>query len=771
MLSKRSYRHSYIMHYYKYLFLLFLPFCVVAQDFSKQWTGHFSYFKINDVYAEENMVYAVSDNSMFVYDTDNNASKVVSTVEGLSGELISAVYHSTAFDITLIGYENGLLELVIGNTVRTFVDIVDKPTIQPTAKRINHFFEYEDQVFIATGFGVVAFNLEKIEFGDTFFIGAGGSQVAVTSTAVLNDTLYASTRSIGLLSAPVASTNLVDFSQWTTVTTGVFNGLTVFDDQLLIWEGTDSIKRLEAGALTTVLTAPRTIKKIDSSSDHLTLTVAEGALVYDTSLQQTHTTLSTSEDAFIANAAVTLADNLYLATNTQGLLRIALDANTRESISPQGPLLNSVFRVEAQNGALWTVFGEYDIDYNPFPFSNRDRGVSKLTAEGWFHIPKEEVLGAAALSHITINPKNEDQVFISSFNHGLLEINDNEVTNLHTQGNSGFETLVPDSVIIFVNGSVFDKNGDLWIVNSRSDNGLKRFNTEDATTFDVDLSTVINAPVSNLGFSDAVLDRNGNVFFGSQKFGVIGYNPETRRLIRISGKGEGANLPSDNVIALEMDHNNQLWIGTFRGIRVLFNVSNVFQQTNPQTNQIIITDDEGVPQELLFDLTITDIEVDGANNKWVATASSGVFYLSADGRETLAHFTKANSPLPTNNVLDITVDDSTGVVYFATGLGMLSYKGTATGPKANLNNVFAFPNPVKPSFNGNVVIRGLTNNANVKITDIEGNLVHEVVSQGGSIQWDTRAFGRHEVASGVYLILVTAEDAVETTVTKLLIVR
>jgi len=146
-------------------------------------------------------------------------------------------------------------------------------------------------------------------------------------------------------------------------------------------------------------------------------------------------------------------------------------------------------------------------------------------------------------------------------------------------------------------------------------------------------------------------------------------------------------------------------------------------------------------------------------------------FLSSDGQETLAHFTKDNSPLPTNNIRDVSVDDATGSVYFATEQGLLEFKGTATGPESNLDNVAAFPNPVRPGFNGRVTIKGLTRRANVKITDIEGNLVHEEISEGGSIQWNTTAFGRHKVASGVYLILVTGEDQAETTVSKLLIVR
>ena len=169
--------------------------------------------------------------------------------------------------------------------------------------------------------------------------------------------------------------------------------------------------------------------------------------------------------------------------------------------------------------------------------------------------------------------------------------------------------------------------------------------------------------------------------------------------------------------------------------------------------------------------SITDIEVDGSNNKWISTATSGVFYLSSNGQETLLRFTKDNSPLPSNNVQDIAIDDLSGRVYFATVNGLVAFEGTSTAPRETLENVYAFPNPVRPNFTGNVTIDGLTANANVKITDIEGNLVFETTSEGGSVLWDTTAFGKYRVASGVYMVLITSEDNLETKITKIMVVR
>ena len=176
-------------------------------------------------------------------------------------------------------------------------------------------------------------------------------------------------------------------------------------------------------------------------------------------------------------------------------------------------------------------------------------------------------------------------------------------------------------------------------------------------------------------------------------------------------------------------------------------------------------------QELLFQQFITSIAVDGANNKWIGTATSGVFQFSSDGQQTLQRFTIDNSPLPSNTINDIDINPITGEVFFATPKGIVVYKGISTDGSENLKNVIVYPNPVRPGYSGTVKITGLLDKANIKITDISGNLVHEVISEGGTIEWDTTAFGKYKVASGVYMIFISADDGVETTVKKVMIVR
>ena len=746
------------------VFLFILPFSLLSQDFSDQWTAHFSYFNTKDVYTTPENVYVASENGIFIHNIASQNNTVYSTINGLSGEEITTIYHSDAYNITYIGYQNGLLELITGEGVRTFVDIFQKPTIPPNEKKINHFYETGGELLISTDFGIVVFNQENIEFGDTYFIGPGGTRLKITATAISGNTIYASTSGQGIYTANYTFDNLVDFNQWSQNFSGGYSGLVLFNDTILTWQNTQLLE-IENSVLTPVVTSESGIVDVQANATELAVSTNLKTTLYNSAYQSQVQIESTDSNPMTITAATSSEGSVFLGTRNQGLMKIAKNnIADRVVLSPKGPLRNDSFAVEAQNDVLWMVYGGFDIAFFP---SYQSKGVSKLLPDGtWMNLSPEELLGATSLSHISINPNNEEQVFISSYENGLLEINNNKATQLYDATNSDFESLVPDGNVVRLNGSVFDSQGDLWINTSRVDDALVRYSPDDQEIFKVNVASALTG--FSVGYTDTVIDADGNVFFGGGSTGVIGYSQSLENVISIK---EESNLPTDFVSALAVDKDNQLWIGTFSGLRVLFNPFEAFRTGNTNTNQIIILDDEQVPQELLFDQSITDIEVDGSNNKWISTGTSGVFYFSADGQQTLAKYTTENSPLPSNNVLDISVDDSTGSVFFATAKGLVEFKGTALGPAESLEEVTMFPNPVRPAFNGSVTIRGLTARANVKVTDIEGNLVYEEISQGGSIQWDTTAFGRHKVASGVYLVLVTAEDASETTVSKLLIVR
>jgi ligand-binding sensor domain-containing protein len=353
----------------------------------------------------------------------------------------------------------------------------------------------------------------------------------------------------------------------------------------------------------------------------------------------------------------------------------------------------------------------------------------------------------------------------------LLKIVNDVPKILYNQTNSGLESITflgPNYIDVRINGAAFDKSGNLWLNNSLIQKGLKVFKADGQwQSFSLDgiLDKSIDASMGRL-----IIDKNGTKWWCTNTDGLISYNESINKFKKITFGSDKGNLPTTDVRAIAVDNRNQLWIGTKKGLRVLSNVSAFLTEDQMTTNSIIILDN-GLAQELMYEQFITDIVVDGANNKWIGTADSGVFLVSPNGQETKYHFTTNNSPLPSNTINDIDINSTTGEVFIATTKGLISFKGTATKANEDLNNVYVYPNPVRPEYEGTVKIAGLLDKANVKITDVEGNLVYETTSEGGTIEWDTTAFGKYKVASGVYLIFVAAQDGIETKVKKVMIIR
>ena len=764
---------------------------VKAQDYSALWEGHYSYLEIKDIVQGNNRVYAASENAIFSYDINTSEIEKISTVNGLSGELISTIYYSENFEQLFIGYQNGLIEVFLENTeeVITVVDIVDKQTIPPDDKRINHFNEYNGNVYISTDFGISVYDLTRLEFGDTYYIGNGGSQINVAQTTVFGDYIYAACQdNSGIRRGLLSSTNLIDFQEWTQIASGNYSGIETNVDKLYCTSTNNRIYEINDITLNQLFIYPSSPIDLKSSNGNLVVTTQEGVFVYDNNFNTLANPIVTSEFDTEFTAAITTSEGIYIGTENFGVLNTTIsNIAVFQEIHPDGPLRNNTYSIQSSFGNLWASYGDYTIYYNPSPF--RKYGVSHLQDERWNNIPYDSVFGLRNLNAISINPLNPSQVFISAFHDGMLEINDDVPTMRHDQTNSGLESLIlagaPNYVSIRVSGTAFDSNGLLWSITSLIGKPLKSYDPTTNQWKSYDFTSLIPDPVfDNLGFKELVLTPSGTVFICGFSQSVIGFNENNGNQLLKNINWEEGNLPSQSVRALALDNRNQLWIGTDSGLRVLYNTANFFAEDNISTEPIIILED-GIPKELLEEQFISDIKVDGSNNKWIGTIGSGLFYLSSDGQQTIYHFNKDNSPLPSNNINDISIDG--GVVYIATDRGLLSFKSGGSSPTDELTDAYIYPNPVRPTFNAEadkIKIKDFTDNVNIKIVDIEGNLVAEAQSRnnlryrgynleidGGTAYWNGKNLANKKVASGVYLVMLSDLDTFETKVLKLMIVR
>ena len=758
-----------------FLVLLFLQLGFAQNKFS--WQGYFSYNEIKAVSESSNTLYVASENALFSKNTSTNEIKTTNTIDGLSGQTISAVYHSVKFNKTVVGYENGLI-IVINESDGKMLNVVDiiSKQLPSELKRVNHFMEFDGIAYISCDFGIVQFNLATMQFGDTYFIGDNGAEIKVKQTALFNGFIYAATNT-GIRRALITNKNLIDFNQWKTIVGGSWVSATTFGTDLFAINALGNIHKYNVGLDSFV----NSIQLSQSSSDarsiagYMIVTTSSSIYIYNTqmALRQINAT-QISEITTTFTCATIIGDTVFIGTKENGMITISLSATAQfENITPIGPLRNNVFSITASSKALWAVYGLYPSNYNPYESPQGGPslyGISKLDYTTWLNIPASQVLGARALSNIAINPKNNDEVYISSFFSGLLKVEKDVPTKLLTPLNTAPNGLQSIEVAnnpndIRVNNVIFDKEGNLWLTNSLVERALKVLRANGQWQ-SISLASVLPELTA---FGGLEIDNYNTKWVASRK-GVVGYNEKGGVLKVITEGSDKGNLPSPDVRSIAVDNKNQLWIGTNKGLRVLSNVGNYQTEGQMTANPIIILDDN-LAQELLYEQFITDIAVDGANNKWIGTADSGLFLVSPNGQETKYHFTISNSPLPSNNINDIDINSATGEVFIATNKGLISFKGTATSANEDLNNVYVYPNPVRPEFQGTVKIAGLLNNATIKITDIGGNLVYETTSQGGTIEWDTTAFGKYKVASGVYMIFISAEDGVETKVKKVMIIR
>lgn len=751
--------------------ILFFTAMGIATCFgqTKQWESMYSYYTISALTTHNESIIAASENALFVYNPELGITETITTVDGLSGDAISTI---ATFDNSIIaGFENGMVATISIASKKVNLDnsIGRNTSITSGKKQINHIFMNQNTAYLATDFGVVELNPATLEFGDTVYFGPLGNRTAVHQVAVYESHIYAAT-SQGIYRTPLNNPNRLEFSSWEEYVSGNWTSLWIQDNELY------GAKNDGASVYFFQLDKNITQKARFSGTAKHVAPHQGGVILTLSSVYRLNKSFEVVEainsidnvDRNTFQLGVVANGELFIGTSSVGLIRYAA-TNTDKFVSPKGPLRNSIFDIETLSNELWISHGDYELFYNPYPLEKY--GISHLTEKEWTSISNESLFNAESIVRIVPHPSELGSYYVCSYHGGIVFIEDDIPVELWNQTNSGLESLSfvgPDYVSVRVRDVIIDEQDNLWSLTAFVQNGLKKRSPSGQWT-SYDLSEVVLDYKKESGYSNMTLFNNKFIFFGGLNSGLIGVDisqspPQMKRLL-----GGDTGLPSDDVRSIRLDKDNRLWVGTRDGIAVLY-APNRFFEDDAQLRSIVVEDD-GNLRELLSGQLITDIEVDGNNQKWISTANAGVFLVSPNGTEILQHFTKENSPLPSSSVKTIGIDNNTGKVYLGTLDGMVVYQGNAYATSETLSQVNVFPNPVRPNYTGNLVVRGLKQNARIKITDIAGNLVYDTTSEGGSISWNLRAFSGQRVRSGVYLIFVTSKDGLDSTVKKVMIIN
>ena len=767
-------------------FLLFSILFSAQTDYSDSWEDFYSYNNVKDFIKVDAIIYALSDNAVFTYNTDSKEINKISSVQGLSGETTTAIHYSAGNKRLVIGYENGLIEVIEEDgSITISSDIINFS--QSGEKSINHISEFNNKLYLSTPFAVVVYDIKKLEFGDTYFIGENSASIKINATTIYNDSLYAATEN-GIFAAEISSDLLIDSNLWDSYFSGRnFSKIIVFNEELLVTEGT-KLYLFNGMNLVEPISFTQPIVDVKSSSSHLAITLSTAAIMLNLEMEEVFEFSPNSEFNFTLNTSFFEENTVFLGTKETGILTAVKEVpNTYSEIHPEGPLSNDVFSITVQNNKLWVVYGGYNETFTPM---NIRKGYSYFNGESWLNEHFNENL-PNDLVHVTIDPKNENRVYMSALGvsndvstkptGGLLVVEDTVLVETYNHLNSSFSPIVVSlpSINIRVSGSVFDRSGALWATNYETAEELVKFSASGQWS-SISLKSVQSNAAA--GLTEIVVDRNNSIWIGSRGNGVYVYNENGDRKKALITAPNSGNLPDLNVRTIAIDANNRVWIGTQSGLVVYGNASGVFDDKTPNASSIVINGDEnGFGERLLGDQTINSIAIDGADNKWFGTDKGGALYTNPSGQTTLANFSKQNSPLPSNRILKIKSDERSGKVYFATTKGIVAYNSKVAPFGENLGAVYAYPNPALKSHeiitidgrNGTHLPKG----TNVKIIDIAGNLVYEtnVVEgqqlKGGKVVWDKRNLAGKKVASGIYIVLLSNDDASETSVTKIAIVN
>ncbi len=766
-------------YYITGILLLFSVLLIEAQtNYTDKWEDMYSYNNVVDFTHTDTHIYALSDNALFIYDKLTGESEKISSVNGLSGESTSAFYYDKTLDQIVIGYENGLVEIIDENrNIRIKPDILNFDITG--SKRINDICANGSLLFLSVPFGIVTFDLETITFDDTFFIGNASSEVYVNEIEITNNKIYAATKN-GIYVASLDDPFLIDSNNWSQYFLNDFSNITSFNNQVYVSDG-QTLYRFENDSLLSLMnTQSQEINDLTTTSNYLSVTTQSSVRIYDTALSLVTQTESMEEEEYPyeANTAQIFENELYIGTADFGMLNSQLTSIEEfQEIHPEGPLSNSVFSISLLNNNVWVVYGGYNSSFGPLSIR---KGASHFNGEHWISIPYgDDAITERNLVAVSIDPFHENRAYLSSYSDGMVVIENDEVVAHWDDTNSALESIA-DYQSIRISDSVFDEEGNLWVTNPWVSNRLKKYSTSGTWT-----SYDLNALYSNGGFGmkGIVIDKTENVWMGTQTSGAWAVTKNVDKMKALTASETTGNLPHRNARAIAVDDNNTVWIGTREGLVVFNSSTSFFDQATYAANPIVIEsgEDDGFGIALLGTQKINAICVDGANNKWFGTDNGGVIYTSPSGKETFLQFDKSNSPLPSNRILSIEFDETTGRVLFATDKGIVSFNSGVAPYGDHLEEVYAYPNPVLEEHEF-VSIAGrngssIPNGTNVKILDAAGRLVHEtnVVSGqeqfGGKVTWDKTNLAGNKVASGIYIVLLITNDSKETSMTKIAIVN
>lgn len=758
------------------------------------WRTHLAYNSITRVAIGSEQIFAISDGALFSVSKEDEQIDVYSKITGLSDNNIVNISYSSDHQTLIIAYANGNIDLLKHGNVVNISDIYRK--VINASKTVHDILIFDGYAYLSCGFGIVKLNLDKHEIADTYIIGNNATPMAVLSLCVVGDYFYATAEG-GIYQAATSGTNLLNYANWHLLSDMPNSSLNVkavsYNQALYLLQKDGQVYRQQPGFWQPLYT---NISNITESNNILFL-AQTGVL---TCIGQSGTTTIALSHPQMASFDEQ-TQLLWIAASSDGVVRTNLNGTDVNIFKPSGPGVNTIFRMRYSDGKIVAVNGgRWAGAYNRF-------GYVMFFEDGrWTNFSSDDIRLSLPnnrycydLIDVAIDPNDNSHFFVSSYQTGIYEFRQNRPYILYNNDNSGVESISPNSKPDFsyyhnhrVDGLALDKKNRLWFINGLTTSTLKYMEPDPdgngplvgevhpmnypalqgvSTASEIIISS-FNQNLKFVLVPRRTTSSNTGLFAFDDK-GTLDNLTDDVSLMRTSFVNQdGEPFAPNNFRCFVEDKDGALWIGASAGIIVLGNATRFFENNFRGTQpKIPRNDGSNLADYLLKNEQINAIAVDGANRKWIGTAASGVYLVSPDGTETIHHFTSENSPLLNNHIISICINEQTGEVFFGTELGLISFQSDAIEGGDKFDNVHAFPNPVRETYHGPITITGLIADTRVKITDINGNLVYETISNGGVATWDGKRKGGERVATGIYLAICVSADGMQNAITKILFIN
>jgi hypothetical protein len=736
------------------------------------WSDHLTYNTAKSVAAGNENIFASTGTSIMVYNKEFAELKKISRVNGLTETGISTIAWSEENKTLIIAYSSTNVDLLKNNVIYNIPDINRKYI--PGKKEINRIRTNGKYAYLTCSFGIVVLDIVKKEIYDTWKPGNGSENTDVWDITFGNGKIYAATGK-GIFSAELSEPGLAYFGNWNQIynlpnpngkyTSLIYSGNKLYANLSDPISGGDFVYVIDAsGVLFSYLPGVYNVS-FDQAANGFTISSSSYIRYYniDGSINKTISYNAWGKPNI--SQAVADKQDIWIADINSGLVR-GENMSTFSVLTLSGPSSNNAYSITSNNGKTVICGGGADISWNNL---GRPVQVSINENNNWTTISSGSIIDPM---RSLIDPDNNNHMFVSTWGGGLLEYENNNLVKQYTESNSPLQTAIAGRANVRICGLAMDKDKNLWITQTEVPGSIKVLKSDGGWIVNpvtIEAPTIGDIIITKSGYKWIILPGGNGLFILDDNKTPSVFTDDRYKKMLIE---DTENQVISFVYSIAEDLEGNIWVGTDQGPLIYYNPEKVFDD-NMKANRIKIprNDGSGYADKMLQNETITSIVVDGANRKWLGTLSSGAYHLSPDGTILLKNFNEQNSPILSNSIVSLAVDNKTGDIWFGTSKGVQSFRGDATTGEEKFTKVYTFPNPVREDFTGNVTITGLMRDSDIRITDISGNLVYQTTSDGGQATWDLKTYNGRRVTTGVYLVFCSSSDGSQSFITKMLVIR